>query len=231
MSVDPLPADSRPWRVLIADDDAMSRRFMAEILSSQADLEVVAQAPDGAAAVEAARRHRPDVVLMDVQMPHVAGPAATETMLAQVQTNVVAITSYATDDIVDQMLVAGAMGFLLKDQPPHELIDGVRTVARGDGFVSPAATARLIRRYVSGRGEAHRQEARERFEALSERERDIAVLVASGASNQQIGAELHLSVATVKTHLEQARLKLGAANRALVCVLVERAGFGPVGFG
>jgi DNA-binding NarL/FixJ family response regulator len=214
--------------VLIADDDAMSRRFMAEILTSQPDLEVVAQAADGAAAVEAARLHHPDVVLMDVQMPRLAGPEATEALLGQVDASVVAITSYASDDVVDRMLVAGAMGFLLKDQPPQELIDGVRTVARGDGFVSPAATARLIRRYVTGRDGQPRREAADRFASLTERERDIAVLVAAGASNQEIGDRLHLSVATVKTHLEQARLKLGAANRALVCVMVERAGFGPV---
>ena len=214
--------------MLIADDDGMSRRFMAEILTSQPDLEVVAQAADGAEAVEAARRHRPDVVLMDVQMPRLAGPEATEALLGQVDANVIAITSYASDDVVDRMLVAGAMGFLLKDQPPQELIDGVRTVARGDGFVSPAATAQLIRRYVKGRGDRNRRDASARFASLTERERDIAVLVAAGASNQEIGDELHLSIATVKTHLEQARLKLGAANRALVCVMVERAGFGPI---
>jgi DNA-binding NarL/FixJ family response regulator len=219
---------SRPWRVLIADDDTMARGFMAEILGSMPDIEVVAQASDGSDAVELARLHRPDAALIDVNMRQMHGPEATAAILGQVRTtNVAAVTAYATDDSVDRMLAAGALGFLLKDSSPDELIEGVRTVAQGDGFVSPQMTTYLIREHVKGLGGQGRREAVERFEQLSERERNIAVLVAEGASNPTIADRLHLSPATVKTHLEQVNLKLGAANRSLVAVMVERAGFGP----
>lgn len=166
-------------------------------------------------------------MLVDVNMRAMHGPEATAAILGQVQTNVIAITAYASDDSVDRMIGAGAMGFLLKDASPHELIEGVRTVARGDGFVSPQATTYLIREHVKSLGGHGRREAVERFTRLSDRERAVAMLIAEGESNPTIAERLHLSQATVKTHLEQVNLKLGAPNRTLVAVMVERAGFGP----
>lgn len=224
----PAPAaEARPWRVLIADDDPMARGFMATILGSQADLEVVAEASDGAEAIEAARRHRPDVILMDVNMPNVAGAEATEAVLAQLSTAIIAITSWATRDVVDRMLIAGALGFLHKDVSPQALIDGVRTVARGEGFVSGAEMSALIRRYVEQTGDPARIEAVRLFATLSERERTVARLVAEGATNPEIAARTYVSPATVKTQLEQVFIKLGQRDRVGVAVMVERAGFGP----
>lgn len=220
-------AETRPWRVLIADDDAMARRHMADILGSQPDFEIVAQAADGAEAIEAARRHHPDVILMDVKMPNMTGVEATEAVLAQLSTSIIAVTALATQEVVDRMLIAGAMGFLHKDLSPHALIQGVRTVARGEGFVSGAEMSGLIRRYVQQTADPARREAVRRFETLSERERAIAQRVAAGQTNPEIAAHLHLSPATVKTHLEQVFAKLGQRDRVGVAVLVERAGFGP----
>lgn len=214
--------------MLIVDDDGMARAGLRGILETAHDIEVVAEAADGPTAVELARAHRPGIVLMDVRMPGMSGAEATTAVLAQIDTRVVAITSFDTEDYVFRMIEAGASGFLLKDTPPLDIIQAVRTVAEGDSVISPRSTAHLVRRFAAGSGGAAKREAAERFSTLSAREREIAVLVAGGASNNEIAEALHLSVATVKTHLEQARIKLGARNRALVCVLVERAGFGPV---
>jgi DNA-binding NarL/FixJ family response regulator len=215
-------------RVLIVDDDALVRQGLRVILSAADDIEVVGEAAGGAEAVEFARRHRPDIVMMDVRMPGMPGDEAT-VLLHQLVPNVrvIAITSFDSQDYVFRMLEAGALGFLLKDADPGDFARAVRSVAGGEGFVSPRSTVHLLSRFAAGGEHAVRRSAQERFSRLSSRERDVVVLVAEGASNQEIAETLHLSVATVKTHLEQARVTLGARNRALVCVAVERAGFGP----
>jgi DNA-binding NarL/FixJ family response regulator len=164
---------------------------------------------------------------MDVNMPNVAGAEATEAVLAQLSTAIIAITSWTTREVVDRMLIAGALGFLHKDVSPQALIDGVRTVARGEGFVSGAEMSALIRRYVQQTADPAHLEAVRRFETLSERERAVAQRVAAGETNPEIAAHMHLSTATVKTHLEQVFLKLGQRDRVGVAVTAERAGFGP----
>ncbi|MBY0690149.1 response regulator transcription factor [Microbacterium marinilacus] len=205
----------------------MARAGLRGILETASDIEVVAEAGDGAGAVEAARAHRPDIVLMDVRMPGMSGAEATSALLAHVDARVIAITSFDSEDYVFRMIESGASGFLLKDTAPLDIIQAVRTVAAGDSVVSPRSTAHLVRRFAATSGDAARRHAAERFATLTARERDVAVHVAGGATNDEIAAAMHLSVATVKTHLDQVRIKLGARNRALVCVLVERAGFGP----
>lgn len=217
-----------PHRVLLVDDDALVRQGLRGILATVADIDVIGDVAGGAEAVEFARRHRPDVVMMDVRMPGMPGDEATLLLREMVpDTAVIAITSFDAEEYVFRMLEAGAVGFLLKDAEPIDFVRAVRSVAKGEGFVSPRSTVHLISRFAGGRDHAARREAQGRFARLSVRERDVAVLVAEGASNQEIAESLHLSVATVKTHLEQARITLGARNRALVCVAVERAGFGP----
>ncbi|UWF77541.1 MULTISPECIES: response regulator transcription factor [Microbacterium] len=218
-------------RILIVDDDALVRQALRGILSAAPDLEVIGEASGGGEAIEIARRHRPDVVLMDVRMPGMPGDEATTALREQLpDTRVIAITSFDSGDYVMRMLEAGAQGFLLKDAEPADFIRAAHAVMKGDGFVSPRSTAHLIARFAAEGDEAARRIARERFGALSPREKDVAVLAAEGASNQEIADRLHLSVATVKTHLEAARIALGARNRVLLCIAVERAGFGPGAF-
>ncbi len=228
MTPDNEPSASQNHRVLIVDDDALVRQGLRGILDAAADIEVVAEASSGAEAIELARRHRPDVVMMDVRMPGIPGDEATVLLRETVPSSaVIAITSFDSEDYVFRMLEAGALGFLLKDAEPADFVKAVRSVISGEGFVSPRSTAQIISRFAGSRDHAARREAQARFAKLSTRERDVAVLVAEGSSNQEIAQALHLSIATVKTHLEQARITLGARNRALVCVAVERAGFGP----
>lgn len=228
MTID-LEADATArHRVFIVDDDALVRQGLRGILDAADDIEVIGEASGGAEAVELARRHRPDVVLMDVRMPGMPGDEATRLLHEVVSTSaVIAITSFDSADYVFRMLEAGAVGFLLKDADPADFGKAVRAVMSGEGFVSPRSTAHLLSRFAGGGDHAARRDAQARFARLSPRERDVAVLVAEGASNPEIAEALHLSIATVKTHLEQARITLGARNRALVCVAVERAGFGP----
>ncbi len=228
MATDSEQDAARPPRVLIVDDDALVRQGLRGILATATGVEVIGEAASGAEAIEFARRHRPDVVMMDVRMPGMPGDEATVLLREAVpEAAVVAITSFDNEDYVFRMLEAGALGFLLKDADPADFGRAVHAVMDGEGFVSPRSTAQLISRFAGGRDHAARREAQARFARLSSRERDVAVLVAEGASNQEIAERLFLSVATVKTHLEQARITLGARNRALVCVAVERAGFGP----
>lgn len=230
MSVSGPPSVEDPpaIRVLVVDDDALVRQSLRAILGAAADIEVIGDLSNGVDAIAFARERRPDVVLMDVRMPGMPGPESTAALLAEVPgAKVIAITSFDSEDYVFRMLEAGASGFLLKDSATAHFADAVRSVHSGEGFVSPRSTVHLIARFAGGRDHAMHREAQQRFATLTPRERDIAVLVAEGASNNEIALALHLSVATVKTHLEQARLKLGARNRALMCIAVERAGFGP----
>lgn len=220
----------RPIRVLLVDDDRLVRQGLRGILAGAAGIEVIGDAANGAEAVAFARERRPDIVMMDVRMPGVSGSEATVALLQAVPSaRVIAITSFDAEDALLQMIEAGALGFLLKDAPAIDFATAIRSVHAGEGFVSPRSTAHLIARLARGRDHAARREAQRRFATLTARERDIAVLVAEGAANGDIARELHLSLATVKTHLEQARIKLGARNRALMCIAVERAGFGPDG--
>lgn len=215
-------------RVLLVDDEPLIRSGFRFVLAVDPAIEVVAEAADGASAIEMVRRHRPDVVLMDVRMPGTDGPQATETIVAESSARVLAMTSIDAEGQLMRMLVAGASGYLLKDEAPTRIVDAIRRTAVGDTVFSAHSTAQLVRRAVEAEGGAGRQTANLRIAGLTDRERDVAVRVASGDTNQEAGARLHISAGTVKTHLEQIFAKLGVRNRVQVGVILERAGLGPL---
>jgi DNA-binding NarL/FixJ family response regulator len=221
--------DSEPRvRVLLVDDEPLIRSGFRFVLSVDKSIEVVAEAGDGASAIDLVRRHHPDVVLMDVRMPGVDGPQATEVIVAESSARVLAMTSIDAEGQLMRMLIAGASGYLLKDESPQRIVDAVRRTALGDTVFSAQSTAELVRRAVDAEGGVGRRAAADRVSGLTDRERDVAVGVASGETNQEIGVALHIAAGTVKTHLEQIFVKLGVRNRVQVGVILERAGLGPV---
>jgi DNA-binding NarL/FixJ family response regulator len=212
-------------RVLIVDDEALVRAGLRLILSSADDLEVVGEADDGADAVEAVQRHRPDVVLMDIRMPRVDGLTATRSLVALDRApRVVVLTTFDLDDYVFRALEAGASGFLLKDTPPRELVNAVRVVAAGEAMLSPTVTSRLIEHFTAGGAAARQRTARDRLSTLTARENDVLLALARGLSNAEIGRELFMSEATVKAHVSRLLAKLDAANRVQVAILAHDAG-------
>lgn len=217
----------RQVKVLIVDDDALVRAAVTGILNSDASIDVVRAVSSGAEAVEFVRSSRPDVVLMDIQMPGMDGIDATKALLAIVDTQVIAMTSLTSHDTVQRMLGVGAYGYLLKDSAPTEFVEAVHMVARGDAFLSPGHTRGLIERLGSEADRSARDEAAELFATLTDRERDAARLIAIGATDAEIALRMHVAPTTVKTHVQQTRLKLGVRNRTQIAVLVERAGETP----
>ena len=178
--------------------------------------------------MELARAHRPDVVLMDIQMPGMDGVETTRALIELIDADVIAMTSIGTAETVQRMLDAGAYGYILKDAAPDALAEAILTVARGDSFLSPRHTRALVERLASDSGSELRRAAAARFEGLTERERDAARLVAAGETDAEIASHLHVALSTVKTHIQQARIKLGVRNRTQIGVMVERAGETPV---
>lgn len=211
-------------RVLLVDDEALIRSGFRFVLGVDAAIEVVGEASDGAQAIELVRAHRPDVVLMDVRMAGMGGVEATAAIVAQSDARVLAMTSIGSEEQLMGMLVAGASGYLLKDEAPDRIIDAVHRTARGDAILSSRSAAQLIDRAVVDEGGHRRRQAAELIGLLTVRERDVAAGVARGDTNQEIGAVLHISAGTVKTHLEQVFVKLGARNRVQVGVIFARAG-------
>ena len=212
-------------KVMLVDDDALVRAGLALILGGAPDLEVVAQASDGADAVARAREVRPDVVLMDIRMPIMNGLDATERLMAQPQPpEVVVLTTFDADDHVVRALAAGASGFLLKDTPPEQIVEAVRRVAAGDPILSPSVTRQLIARVQDLGGDDRATKARERLADLTDRERDVALALARGLSNADIARELHLSVPTVKAHISRLFIKLNVTNRVQIAICVHDAG-------
>jgi DNA-binding NarL/FixJ family response regulator len=212
-------------RVLLVDDEALVRAGLRMILEAAGDIDVVGEATDGADAVEAVRRSRPDVVLMDIRMPRLDGLAATQAVRAlEDPPPVVILTTFDLDDYVFRALQAGAAGFLLKDTPPLELVNAVRVVASGDSMLSPSVTRRLIAHFAED-GRAQRQQAaRDRLDRLTERETEVLVAVGRGLSNAEIGGELFMSEATVKAHVSRLLVKLDQANRVQLAILAHDAG-------
>ncbi len=212
-----------PIRVVIVDDEPMVCAHLCTILSSANDLEVVEQAHDGAAAVEAVIRHRPDVVLMDLRMPGVDGLAAIE-RIGQLDNPpaVVALTTFDADKYVVRALRAGASGFLVKTTPPEDLIGLVRVAAAGHTVLSPAATRRLVAAQASE--QASRESALRRVRELTERETEVLGGLGQGMSNAQIAARLSLSEATVKSYVSRMLVKLNCANRTQAGLLAYDAG-------
>jgi DNA-binding NarL/FixJ family response regulator len=211
-------------RVLLVDDDPLVRAGLRMILSSADDLDVVGEAADGADAVDAVRADRPDVVLMDIRMPVMDGIAAT-TALRRLPSppHVIVLTTFQADDHVMDALRAGADGFLLKDTAPAEIIQAVRLVAAGEAMLSPSVTRTLLSHLGDDATTDRRRLAAQRLTSLTEREREVATAVGSGASNAEIAASLYMSEATVKAHVSRLLTKLEVANRVQIAILVHDA--------
>ncbi|WP_318212631.1 MULTISPECIES: response regulator transcription factor [unclassified Streptomyces] len=219
-------------RLLIVDDDPLVRAGLTLMLGGAEDLEIVGEGTDGREVPELVTRYAPDVVLMDIRMPHVDGLTATERLRAEPGApEVVVLTTFHADEQVLRALRAGAAGFVLKDTPPAEIVAAVRRVAAGDPVLSPAVTRQLMT-HVAGRPEqSPRTAAAGRLTELADREREVAVAVGRGLSNAEIAAELYMSVPTVKTHVSRVLAKLGLNNRVQIALLVHDAGLLTAGGG
>lgn len=208
-------------RVLLADDQKLVSAGFRSILDGEDDIDVVGAAADGAEAVRLALQLRPDVVLMDIQMPVMDGLAATREIAAKSDVRVIILTTFDLDDYVYGALRAGASGFLVKDTEPAELIHGVRVVARGDALIAPSITRRLIAEFAA---RATHPDPGPRLSALTEREREVMGLVAAGLSNNEIAARLVLSPATAKTHVSRIMTKTQVRDRAQLVILAYESG-------
>jgi len=216
---------SGPVRVLLVDDDALVRSGLRMMLSGAERVEVVGEVDDGRGVLAAVDAHHPDVVLMDIRMPQLDGIAATSLLRSQPKPPaVLVLTTFDADELVLRALRAGAAGFLLKDTPPAEIVRAIELVGAGDSMLSPTVTRRLIA-LVAGDADAdmRHQRAREKLAELSAREHEVALAVGRGLANAEIGAELFMSVATVKAHVSRLLVKLGVDNRVQIALLVQEA--------
>jgi DNA-binding NarL/FixJ family response regulator len=210
--------------VLIADDDALARAALRTIFDAHDDIELVAETSDGVEAVEAARRMLPDIVLLDIRMPNLDGLEAARLILASSsnRARVIMLTTFDLDEYVYDALKAGATGFLRKDAPPERLLTFVRAADDGDALLDPTITRRLVERYA--RPHQPHAEQTGKLAELTPREREVLVHVARGRSNIEIAADMHLSEATVKTHVSRILAKLDLRNRAQAVVEAYEAG-------
>jgi DNA-binding NarL/FixJ family response regulator len=208
-------------RVLVADDQSMVRAGFRMLLTGEPDIEVVAEASNGLEAVALASRLAPAVILMDIRMPEIDGLEATRRILAVNSTaRIMILTTFGLDEYVYEALRAGASGFVLKDDPAEQLIAAVRTVAAGNALLSPAVTKQVIRKFTRIPRAAPPKEV----DGLTEREREILRLIATGLSNAEIGHELYISETTVKTHVTHILQKLGLRDRVQAVVLAYQTG-------
>ena len=216
-------------RVLVADDQSLVRAGFRMLLTGQEDIELVAEASNGLEAIEKAALFDPNVILMDIRMPELDGLEATRRILAVDDTaRILILTTFDLDEYVYEALSAGASGFVLKDDPPEQLIAAVRTVAAGDALLSPGVTKRVIERFTR----IPRPEPPREIDELTTRELEILRLIAGGLSNAEIGTELYISETTVKTHVTHILQKLNLRDRVQAVVLAYKTGlFEPDGGG
>jgi DNA-binding NarL/FixJ family response regulator len=208
-------------KVLVVDDQALVRAGFRMLLSGEPDIEIVAEAGNGLDAVSQARRFTPDVVLMDIRMPELDGLEATRRILAEAPgMRVLILTTFDLDEYVYEALRAGASGFVLKDDPPEQLIAAVRTVARGEALLSPAVTTRVIKQFTR----VPRVVRPKELDELTARELEVLRLLAGGMSNAEIGERLFISDTTVKTHVTHVLQKLNLRDRVQAVVLAYRTG-------
>ena len=212
-------------RVLLADDQAMVRAGFRMILELEEGIEVVGEAQDGDEAVAAARRARPDVIVMDVRMPRLDGVAATRRVVEELEPppRVLVVTTFDEDDAVYEALRAGASGFLLKNAPPEQLVEAVRAVAAGDGLLSPEVTRRVIEEFAR-RSPPPAAPGKDALGELTERELEVLRLMARGLSNAEIADRLVITPGTAKTHVGRILMKLGLGNRVQAVVLAYECG-------
>lgn len=215
---------SESVRVAVADDQQLVRMGLRVLVESESDLTFVGEAGDGRQAIELVRREHPDVLLMDVRMPHLDGIAALREIAADddlASTRVVVLTTFELDEYVFAALQAGAAGFVVKDCEPAELLRAIRVAAEGESLLSPGITRRVIAHFAS-RGPAAAPDPR--MATLTEREREVLSLVGEGLTNDEIGTRLWISAATARTHVGNIMTKLGARDRAQLVVVAHRAG-------
>lgn len=211
-------------RVLLADDEAMIRAGITAILAHDPQLEVVAEVEDGALAVEAARRHRPDIALLDIRMPVLDGLAgAAEIRRVAPDTAVVILTTFGADEYIADALAAGVHGFLLKSGDPRELLAGLHAVADGGSCLSPAVARRVIDQLGPQRM-SRATAARRSVDLLTAREREVLALLATGSSNAEIGRRLHVVEGTVKAHVSTILTRIEARNRVQAALIAYEAG-------
>ena len=212
-------------RVVLADDQALVRGGLRALIDAEDDIEIAAEAVDGAEAVDVVRSHKPDVVLMDIRMPGMDGLEATRRIAADEScgdVRVLILTTFEVDEYVFAALRAGASGFLLKDAEPAALLHAIRVVAAGDALLSPSVTRRVVEVFASGSAPDAPQSAL--LAELTEREREVVGLVAGGLSNADIAERLVISPATARTHVSRAMIKLGARDRAQLVVFAYESG-------
>lgn len=214
---------SRVIRVLLVDDQPLVRAGLRLVLDTEPDISIVAEAGDGAAALQAAREHRPDLVMMDIRMPRMDGISATRAILADASIRacrVIVLTTFDEEDVAYQALCAGASGFLLKDAPVEQMVSAVRGVADGHALIAPSTTRRLIERMTS----AQRPDAASALDRLTDREREVLLSLARGRSNAEIADDLVVSEATVKTHVSRLLAKLGVRDRVHAVIVAYEWG-------
>ena len=206
-------------RVAVVDDQALVRGGFVMVLGHQADIEIVAEAGTGIEAIEVARKHRPDVIVMDIRMPDMDGLEATTRILGEADwpVRILIVTTFDPDEYIYQALQAGASGFLLKDTPPEDLITAVRVVAEGGALLSPSITRRLIGRFAERL--ATDTDLSSMLDRLTDREKEVLMAIARGLSNREISESLYIGAATVKTHVSSVLSKLGLRDRAPVVIV------------